>query len=86
MFAYFFGQTTLQRVIVVVMSVPIAIFVNALRVAGTGWLAHTFGADVATGFYHTLEGFGMFGLAFALLAIVGFLLSYLLPPPPEAPA
>jgi exosortase len=78
-FAYFFGHTTLHRIIVVAMSIPIAILVNALRVAGTGWLAHAFGADVATGFYHTLEGFGMFGLAFSLLALVGFATSRLVP-------
>jgi exosortase len=71
-FAHFFGHTRLQRLIVVAASIPIAILVNAFRVAGTGWLAHTFGTDVATGFYHTLEGFAMFGIAFALLAGIGF--------------
>jgi len=78
-FAYFFGRSTLQRIIVVAAAVPIAILVNAMRVAGTGWLAHTFGTKTATGFYHTLEGFGMFGLAFALLSLVGFLTVWLVP-------
>ena len=63
------------------VAIPIAILVNAVRVAGTGWLAHTFGADVATGFYHTIEGFGMFGIAFVLLACVGFGAVWLLPGP-----
>jgi exosortase len=86
-FAYFFGRTALQRIIVVAASIPIAIAVNAFRVAGTGWLAHSFGANVATGFYHTIEGFGMFGIAFALLAVVGFTTAWLLPGrPDEAPA
>ena len=80
-FAYFFGRTALQRLIVVALSIPIAILVNAVRVAGTGWLAHTFGAEVATGFYHTIEGFGMFGIAFVLLACVGFGAVWLLPGP-----
>jgi exosortase len=78
-FAHFFGQTPLQRLIVVSISVPIAIFVNAMRIAVTGWLAHNFGADVATGFYHSLEGFAMFGVAFVLLAGVGFTTAWLLP-------
>jgi exosortase len=80
-FAYFFGRTALQRTVIVLSSIPIAIAVNALRVAGTGWLAHSYGLEVASGYYHTLEGFMMFGLAFALLALIGFLTISVLPGP-----
>ena len=78
-FAYFFGKTRLQRVVVVAASVPIAILVNATRVAGTGWLAHHYGLEVATGYYHSLEGFAMFGIAFTLLAVIGFVAVAVLP-------
>ncbi len=78
-FAYFFGKTRLQRVVVVAASVPIAIVVNAARVGGTGWLAHHYGLEVATGYYHSMEGFAMFGVAFALLALIGFGAVALLP-------
>lgn len=71
-FAYFFGRGWIQRVSIVAAALPTAILVNALRVTGTGYLAYHYGLEVATGYYHTLEGFAMFGLAFALLTIVGF--------------
>jgi exosortase len=82
-FAYFFGRTVLQRILIVASSVPIAIAVNALRVAGTGWLAHEFGMEVASGYYHTLEGFAMFGVAFAMLSLIGFAIIALLPSGPK---
>ncbi len=78
-FGYFFGKSKLQRVLVVLSSVPIAIAVNAARVAGTGWLAYHYGADVAQGYYHEFEGFGMFLLAFGLLSGVGLVLVSVLP-------
>lgn len=83
-FAYFFGRTAVQRVLIVLMAVPIAIVVNAARVAGTGWLAHSYGLEIATGYYHTMEGFAMFAIAFVLLAGVGFGTVALLPGPREA--
>jgi exosortase len=70
-FAYFFARTAPQQLLIVFASVPIAIFVNAARVTGTGWLAYHYGTRVATGYYHQLEGFGMFLVAFALLTLVG---------------
>jgi exosortase len=78
-FGYFFGKSALQRVLVVLSSVPIAILVNAARVAGTGWLAYHYGADVAQGYYHEFEGFGMFLLAFGLLSAVGLAVVSLVP-------
>jgi exosortase len=78
-FAYFFGRGWLQRIAIVCASLPIAITVNALRVTGTGYLAYHYGLEVATGYYHMLEGFAMFGLACALLAGIGFALIRLLP-------
>ncbi|TDJ09039.1 MAG: exosortase/archaeosortase family protein [Deltaproteobacteria bacterium] len=83
-FAYFFGRTWLQRGLIVAVSIPIAILVNAARVAITGLLAHRYGMEVATGFFHTLEGFGMFALAFTLMAVTGFAIVRLLPDPRTA--
>ena len=50
-FAYFFGTTWPQRVLIVAVSIPIAILVNAARVAVTGVLAHRYGMEVASGFF-----------------------------------
>ncbi len=78
-FAYFFGRGWIHWIVIVLLSIPIAIFVNALRVTGTGYLAFHYGVEVATGYYHMLEGFAMFGLAFSLLASLGFLVISVLP-------
>ncbi len=78
-FAYFFGRGWLQRILIVGASLPIAILVNAFRVTGTGYLAYHYGLAVATGYYHTFEGFAMFALAFALLAALGFAVIRLVP-------
>jgi exosortase len=78
-FAYFFGRGWLQRVVIVAASLPIAIAVNALRVTGTGYLAYHHGLGVATGYYHLMEGFAMFGVACVILAGVGFATIRLVP-------
>jgi len=67
-FAHFFkrGHLLLQLVLVA-STIPIAIAVNAIRVALTGFLAHHFGQDVATGAIHDFQGIITFGLAFFIL-------------------
>ncbi len=65
--AYFAQKGWARRVIVVFMAVPIAILVNVMRVVVTGILAHYYGAEVATGFFHEFSGFLMFGVAMAML-------------------
>ena len=60
---------------------PIAIVVNAFRVALTGYLAHNFGDAAAEGMIHQTEGFFTFGLAFALLLFEAWCLQTLRPAP-----
>jgi len=78
-FAHFFGRSWFQRILIVALSIPIAILVNALRVTVTGVLAHRYGLEVATGFFHELEGFGMFAIAFAAMTASGFAVMRWLP-------
>jgi exosortase len=88
-FAYFFGRGWAHWLLIAGASLPIAILVNAVRVTGTGYLAHRYGIEVATGYYHSLEGFAMFGMAFTLLAVFGFAVVRLVPSgggPEEDPA
>jgi len=66
-FAYFLERGIIRRSIIIASTIPIAIFVNALRVALTAILAHYYGASVATGAIHDYQGLIMFGLAFILL-------------------
>jgi exosortase len=63
-----------RSVILVVSAVPIAILTNALRVSGTGVLAHYYGTEVADGFFHSFSGWVVYILAFMLLFAVGWLL------------
>jgi hypothetical protein len=50
----------------VIAAVPIAILTNAVRVSGTGVLAHYYGTKVADGFFHSFSGWVIY-IAAALL-------------------
>jgi exosortase len=63
-----------RSVILVASAIPIAIFTNALRVSGTGVLAHYYGTQVADGFFHSFSGWVVYIVAFLLLFAVGWLL------------
>ncbi|MBW2495421.1 MAG: exosortase/archaeosortase family protein [Deltaproteobacteria bacterium] len=78
-FAYFFRKNPIERAIIVASAIPIAIFVNAFRVALTGFLAHRMGSAAAYGLIHQTEGFVTFGLAFGLLLLEAWLLSLFWP-------
>jgi len=54
------------RVILLLISVPLAIAVNVVRVSGTAVLAD-YRMEFAMGFYHTLSGWLVFVLGFGLL-------------------
>ena len=78
-FAYFFRKNPIERIIIVASAIPIAIFVNAFRVALTGYLAHQMGSAAAEGLIHQTEGVFTFGLAFGLLLVEAWLLSMFWP-------
>ncbi len=74
-YGYFSQDSTWRRWALVLLSIPIAIIANAMRVAGTGVLANTWGPEAAEGFYHTFEGWLIFIVAFILLLGCGSVLS-----------
>lgn len=57
---------------IVLSAIPIAIVTNALRVSGTGVLAHYYGTQVADGFFHSFSGWVIYIVAFLLLFAVGW--------------
>ena len=57
------------RMVVILSAVPLALFVNILRVTGTGILAHFFGSQVAQGFLHDFSGIVVFAFGFILLSL-----------------
>jgi exosortase len=80
-YAYFSQPTsqtrfvcTLRWLILIVAAVPIAILTNALRVSGTGVLAHYYGTRVADGFFHSFSGWVIYIVAALLLFATGWVL------------
>lgn len=76
-YAYFTQRGAWRRIVLVLSAIPIAIFTNAGRVAGTGILAHFFGDEVARSFFHTFSGWLVFAAAFLLLFAEGLLVTTL---------
>jgi exosortase len=82
-FAYFFRRSWPQRIVIVASAIPIAILVNAGRVAATGILTYNFGQKAAEGVIHELQGMITFGGAFLLLLAEAWLLSRVWPDTPR---
>jgi exosortase len=85
-FAYFFRKTFWERAILVASTIPIAILVNAFRVALTAVLTHYWGEGVAHGPIHELQGLFTFAIAFLLLMAEAQLLQWLWPKSWREPA
>jgi exosortase len=66
---YFTERRTSMRVLIVLAAVPIAVFANAARVAGTGLTSYWVGPAAAEGFFHTFSGWIVFVVAFAALLV-----------------
>jgi len=68
-----------RALVLVIAAVPIAILTNALRVSGTGVLAHYYGTRVADGFFHTFSGWVIYIAAALLLFATGWALDRFAP-------
>lgn len=73
-YAFLLSADPLKRVLIILSAIPLAIFMNALRVIETGILVHMWGAEIAKGMYHELAGMLVFGLSMLLLFLFGRLL------------
>ncbi len=74
-FAYFSQKTTWRRILLVLSTFPIAIFINVVRVTGTGILVNRYGNAAIEGFLHGFSGWILFLVAFACLFGVGAMLT-----------
>ncbi len=61
-----------RSTLIVLSAVPTAILTNALRVSGTGVLAHYYGVKVSEGFFHSFSGWVIYIAAFLLLFAFGW--------------
>jgi exosortase len=75
--AYLGNRPTWQRLTMVVLCVPIAMFCNAIRVTITGLLYVNGYPDLAKGTAHQVLGIAMFAVALGLFALVGTVLNRL---------
>ena len=66
--------TLWRSVILAIAAAPIAILTNALRVSGTGVLAHHYGTRVADGFFHSFSGWVIYIVAALLLFATGWVM------------
>jgi exosortase len=76
LFAYFFRKSWAERIVLVASTIPIAVIVNAFRVALTAGLTYHWGPQMAEGAIHQTEGFFTFGMAFALLMTEATLITF----------
>jgi len=64
----------MTKIILVCSTIPLAIFMNIIRVTGTGVLSNYYGDEVAQGFFHQFAGFLVFAIGFVLLSFEYYLL------------
>jgi exosortase D (VPLPA-CTERM-specific) len=68
--AYLFRAPMWKRAVVFLSSMPIAILLNGFRIGVIGVLVEWFGAGAADGFLHLFEGWVIFLISLAILALV----------------
>lgn len=74
-YAYFYQSTWLRRGLLFVLSIPIAIFGNVVRIFTIVAVAATCSPDFATGFYHDYSGYVVFFAAILLMLLASRLIS-----------
>ena len=74
-FSYLFERRVWIRILLAVVSIPIAVFVNSLRIVGTGLLVQYWDPERALGFFHTFSGWLVFLASVGVLLLLQKLLS-----------
>jgi exosortase len=74
-YAYFFDRKVWMRWVLFVGTIPIAIIANAGRVTVTGILSEV-DAELATGFFHSLEGWIIFLIALVMMVGLHWLVNF----------
>ena len=69
-FGYAADARRWPRLFVVVLTIPVVIVTNSMRVTATAVSAHYYGRGAATGFLHDLYGWLAFAAAFAILILL----------------
>ena len=73
-FAYLFHKKWWERGLIILATIPISVFSNALRIAITGYLTIKVSPEVAEGFFHGFSGWLIFMVSFLFLATLSWVL------------
>jgi len=76
-YAYLTQRGMIRRFLLVLSAFPVAIFMNWVRIAATGMIAHYWSLKYAQGFYHSFSGWIVFVFAFFIFLGIGKLFSYI---------
>ncbi|MDA8133614.1 MAG: EpsI family protein [Desulfobacteraceae bacterium] len=68
-YGYFFERVLWKRVACVLITLPIAILTNVLRIGIAGILTYNFGSGMAEGFFHDFQGWAIFMVSLVFLFI-----------------
>ena len=66
-YGYFLEKSNFKRILLVLLSVPIAVAANALRIVGTGLCVQYWDPDKALGFFHEFSGWVVFMVSLLFL-------------------
>ena len=67
----------IQKALLLILTIPLAIFTNALRITATGMLATHWDPKTALGFYHGFSGWVIFALSLVLLLLLKWVIASL---------
>jgi exosortase D (VPLPA-CTERM-specific) len=67
-------KSLVKKIFLILFSIPLAIFMNGLRLALTGYLTREFGSWAIEGMYHDLIGWFVFGISIVSLFVLMCLL------------
>ena len=75
--AYLYRTTWWKRVVVILSTIPVAIFLNSARIGFIGVLVNLFGSSMAQGFLHAFEGWVIFMICVGILLTEMWLMTFL---------
>ncbi len=78
-YGYFSDSRLWARTVLAVLTIPIAIAANGIRVAGTGIAAHFYGPEAAQGFFHSFSGWIIFIAAFVMMFFAHRIILWIFP-------
>lgn len=69
-------RTPMLRAAIVIMAVPIAMFLNGIRIFLTGFLVYFVDPRLGDGLMHYTEGWAMFSVAFVILGMLAWVMTH----------